>query len=297
MPAVIKDTAIALDITSALTDTDGSEALSVVVSGLPTGAVLSSGTDNGNGSWTLASGDLSGLTITPPSGDDADFTLTVTATATDGTDTASTAGTIDVTVTEASGPSGQSFIGDSGGNTLNGDSDGNLINGLGGDDDLYGNGGDDLMLGGSGSDFMEGGDGNDELRGEDGDDGMNGNAGNDILLGGAGNESFITGGAGDDVIEGGSGDDYFLSGGTGNDVFVFKPDFGYDTIVDFEAGAGTDDVLKLEGLGVSTFADLLAISIQQSDGTLVEVDADNSVLLEGVNKDRPARRRLASRLN
>ena len=34
-------------------DTDGSETLPVVVSGVPTGASLSAGTDNGDGTWTL----------------------------------------------------------------------------------------------------------------------------------------------------------------------------------------------------------------------------------------------------
>jgi len=91
-----EDSAIALDITSALTDS--SETLSITVSGVPTGATLSAGTDNGDGSWTLTPAQLSGLTLTPPSDSDADFTLTVTATSTDGSDTAQTVDTFDVTV-------------------------------------------------------------------------------------------------------------------------------------------------------------------------------------------------------
>jgi hypothetical protein len=79
-----EDSAILLDISSALTDVDGSETLSIVVDGVPTGATLSAGTDNGSGSWTLAQGDLAGLTITPPADTDGDFTLTVTATTTEG---------------------------------------------------------------------------------------------------------------------------------------------------------------------------------------------------------------------
>jgi hypothetical protein len=86
-----EDTAIALTIASALVDTDGSETQSIVISGVPSGAVLSAGTDNGDGSWTLTSAQLSGLTITPPLHSDVDFTLTVVATATEanGGDTAS----------------------------------------------------------------------------------------------------------------------------------------------------------------------------------------------------------------
>jgi large repetitive protein len=96
----VEDTAIALTIASALVDTDGSETQSIVISGVPGGAVLSAGTDNGDGSWTLTSAQLSGLTITPPANSDADFTLTVVATATEtnGGDTASSTSTLAVTV-------------------------------------------------------------------------------------------------------------------------------------------------------------------------------------------------------
>jgi hypothetical protein len=93
-----EDTAIALSIASALTDTDGSESLAITISGVPSGASLSAGTDAGGGVWTLTPAQLAGLTITPPADSDADFTLTVTATATDGADTSTTVDTIDVTV-------------------------------------------------------------------------------------------------------------------------------------------------------------------------------------------------------
>ncbi len=78
-----EDTAIGLNITSALKDVDGSESLSFTITGVPAGAKLSAGTVNANGSWTLTSTQLSGLTITPPANSDADFTLTVTATSTE----------------------------------------------------------------------------------------------------------------------------------------------------------------------------------------------------------------------
>ncbi|MEO5337283.1 MAG: hypothetical protein H7841_10370, partial [Magnetospirillum sp. WYHS-4] len=75
-----EDTAIALDIDAVLTDLDGSESLSVTISGIPEGASLSAGTDNGDGSWTLTPNQLEGLTITPPADSSADFDLTITAT-------------------------------------------------------------------------------------------------------------------------------------------------------------------------------------------------------------------------
>ena len=95
-----EDTAIALDITSALTDTDGSETLTVTVSDIPAGAALSAGTVNPDGSVTLTPAQLSGLTITPPTDNTADFALTVAATATEADgDTATTTTTLGVTVT------------------------------------------------------------------------------------------------------------------------------------------------------------------------------------------------------
>ena len=96
-----EDTAIALDIAVALTDTDGSETITdITVSGVLSGAQLSAGTDNGDGTWTLTPADLAGLTVTPPADSDADFTLSVSATSTE-TDggTATTVASLDVTVT------------------------------------------------------------------------------------------------------------------------------------------------------------------------------------------------------
>ena len=76
-----EDTAIPLNISAALTDTDGSETLSITVAGVPNGAVLSAGTKNADGTWTLAPNQLQGLTVTPAHNSNVDFNLTVTATA------------------------------------------------------------------------------------------------------------------------------------------------------------------------------------------------------------------------
>ena len=52
--ATAEDTTIALNIGVALADVDGSELITAVtVSGVPAGAVLSAGNDNGDGTWTL----------------------------------------------------------------------------------------------------------------------------------------------------------------------------------------------------------------------------------------------------
>ncbi|OQX17783.1 MAG: hypothetical protein BWK76_09505 [Desulfobulbaceae bacterium A2] len=78
-----EDTVIPLQVEAFLNDLDGSEGLSVTISGLPTGASLSSGSDNGDGSWTLAPEQLTGLTLIPPPNFNGEVQLHVTATATE----------------------------------------------------------------------------------------------------------------------------------------------------------------------------------------------------------------------
>ena len=95
--------AIPLIAAAALTDTDGSEVLSVTVGNVPAGVQLSAGTDNGDGTWTLTAADLAGLEVTPVPGSTEDFTLAFTATATEaggGTATSAPA-LLDVTVNTA----------------------------------------------------------------------------------------------------------------------------------------------------------------------------------------------------
>ena len=95
-----EDTAIALNIDVQLADTDGSESITdITISGVPTGATLSAGSDNGDGTWTLTPVQLQGLTITPPLNSDVDFSLAVSATSTeDDGDTANTVTTFGVNV-------------------------------------------------------------------------------------------------------------------------------------------------------------------------------------------------------
>lgn len=70
---------VALDISATLTDNDGSETLSVRVSGLPTGATLSAGTAASDGSWVLAAGDIAGVMIDLPPLIVDDFQLAIVA--------------------------------------------------------------------------------------------------------------------------------------------------------------------------------------------------------------------------
>ena len=96
-----EDTSIPLEISAAVTDLDGSESITdITISGVPEGAVLSAGTDNGNGSWTLSEDQLAGLAITPPADDDNDFRLNVEVTATEfaSGNTSTTASELNVSV-------------------------------------------------------------------------------------------------------------------------------------------------------------------------------------------------------
>ncbi|MBF0588824.1 MAG: hypothetical protein HQL53_06840, partial [Magnetococcales bacterium] len=109
------DTAIALDVSFELQDIGGSDSISsdgITMTGVPEGATLSVGTDNGDGTWTISVDDLSvtstnddddavawevpNLTITPAPNDDTDFSLGVSVTTSDGADTYTAESTMDV---------------------------------------------------------------------------------------------------------------------------------------------------------------------------------------------------------
>ncbi|MBN2296746.1 MAG: tandem-95 repeat protein, partial [Pirellulales bacterium] len=70
---------IGLRIESSLTD--ASENLSIRISGVPEGFVLSAGSNEGDGTWVLEPGDLEGLTLTSPLGHIGEFHLNVEVTA------------------------------------------------------------------------------------------------------------------------------------------------------------------------------------------------------------------------
>ncbi|WP_206186389.1 calcium-binding protein [Thalassospira lohafexi] len=258
-----EDSAIALDIGAGLTDS--SEVLTVTVSGVPDGATLSAGTDNGDGTWTLGSDDLEGLTITPADEYWGSFDLGVAATSTDGTDSQSVSNIITVDVASDGretiiGSDGKDKI--TGGETddyIDGGRDHDSIASGAGNDTVYGGdghdtidagAGDDSVFGGTGHDTITGGEGNDYLDGGSGEDIITGGAGDDTLEGGSGNDT-LDGGDGTDVLSGGSWDDTLigsggdtLDGGSGDDVldYTIEPESGQIGLVD---GSGDTDTLKL----------------------------------------------------
>jgi len=100
----LEDNSIPLEISSALTNTDGSESISLEIDGIPEGATLTNTAGDtfeiSSGSVTLTPAQLDGLAVTPPANSGVDFDLTVTATATESSSgaTATTTGTITVAV-------------------------------------------------------------------------------------------------------------------------------------------------------------------------------------------------------
>jgi len=274
--------AAALNIKSALTDLDGSETLSIKVTGLPCHVGLSAGTANCDGSWTLTPDQLTGLAVLFPPGTPA-FALSVTATATDhdpntgATDTESVKTTVQVhTVAEGNdvlhGGDGNDQIWGTGGNdTMTGDNGNDYLSGGDGKDSmtgdsgndvLFGRGGDDILSGGTGNDYLDGddgndklsgGDGNDSLQGDGGQDSLSGDKGRDELSGGDGNDTLaggddndkLYGGSGNDLLQGGAGDDR-LEGGKGSDTLTGGA--GHDRFV-FNSSSDGVDVITDFGKG------------------------------------------------
>jgi Ca2+-binding RTX toxin-like protein len=142
--------------------------------------------------------------------------------------------------------------------------------------------GDDLLVGTGGRDHIDGRDGDDTIIGGAGNDILNGNADDDTLNGGYG-EDTLNGGGLHDTLDGGAGND-ILIGGNGDDLFIFGDGTGDDTINDFTAGAGTADQMDVSAFGFADLADLLASTTDVGSNTEIQLDADDSVTLIGVQK-------------
>jgi hypothetical protein len=138
--------------------------------------------------------------------------------------------------------------------------------------------GNENVSGGSGNDTLSGDAHDNTLIGNAGDDHLIGGAGDDHLLGGSGNDR-LEGGLGNDVLTGDAGND-FLTGGDGSDTFHFDPNWGNDTITDFQHGNGTQDVMAFSHAAFADFADVQAHMHQVGGDVLIRYDADNSVLIQ-----------------
>ncbi|NMM43529.1 hypothetical protein HH303_03505 [Rhodospirillaceae bacterium KN72] len=177
------DATVSLDIQATLGDLDGSELLTVTISGLPDGVQIYQGGEllATGGAVTLASDALDEVELVVPPGV-GDFDLQVTANVTDfdadgGSDSATTTGIISVSVDDGSG------LGSN-----------DVLDGGAGDDILDGGAGADTLIGGTGADTLNGGSGNDSLQVT-----MDGTVVDNVL-------NVLTD-AGGDVVDGGAGTD------------------------------------------------------------------------------------------
>lgn len=122
---------------------------------------------------------------------------------------------------------------------------------------------DNYLVGTAGADTLDGGIGNDRLLGD---------GGADSLVGGDGNDR-LTGGLGDDILQ----------GDAGSDTFVFAAsETGADQILDFTAGAATDDVIEFDSATFANFAEVYAAATDDGTDTTIVVDANHSIVLNGV---------------
>nr|MBC8240808.1 Ig-like domain-containing protein [Alphaproteobacteria bacterium] len=96
-------------------------------------------------------------------------------------------------------------------------------------------------------------------------------------------DETVPGGAGNDVIGGGGGDATLIGVG-GDDLFVFNIGGGDDTVNDFVAGAGSDDALDISDFGFANLASLLAVTNDAGANTVIQLDANDSITLIGVNE-------------
>ncbi|WP_417667497.1 calcium-binding protein [Roseibium sp.] len=140
----------------------------------------------------------------------------------------------------------ENIIGSERGDTLIGDSDANQLKGLGANDTLQGYDGNDTLVGGSGNDTLEGG------------------SGEDLLVGGR--------------------DDDILEGGADADTFQFSDGHGNDTLLDFDVAEAAEFIDFSRVSTLNSFADVLASSVDTTDGVLITTGTESSVLLTGISQ-------------
>jgi serralysin len=93
--------------------------------------------------------------------------------------------------------------------------------------------------------------------------------------------NWLNGEDGADTMIGGAGND-MLIGGAGNDTFLFQPGFGHDTIGDFAAGPGSDDVIDFTGGLFGSFANVMSHAAQAGSDVVITYDALNAITLKNV---------------
>jgi len=170
--------------------------------------------------------------------------LNIARTEADGGDSATTSGTLTVTVAENQ-----------------------VITGGHGDDTLQGGIGDDVIEGGEGADILEGGAGADMIAGGGGDDTITGGLGDDTLVGGGGDDLLLFEmGDGSDMVDGGIGD---------TDVLHLENvgDFGLDWTISFDTGSE----IAQQSAGLLELSQDASGTISLSDGSEIAFEGIEAI--------------------
>ncbi|MGB0682587.1 MAG: Ig-like domain-containing protein [Magnetovibrionaceae bacterium] len=164
---VPEDGTVALNITVEPQNPLLEQVSEITIGNVPTGAVLSAGTQNADGTWTVPADQIEGLTITPPEDSSVDMDLTIT-------------GTSESTITGEPGEASQPVEGHV---EVYAQADEVTLDASAEAVFDAGNSSDDILHGTEGSDEISGGIGDDQIFGHEGDD---------VLIGDEGGEGTIT---------------------------------------------------------------------------------------------------------
>ncbi|MBL6954741.1 MAG: calcium-binding protein [Alphaproteobacteria bacterium] len=204
--------------------------------------------------------------------------------------------------------------GDGGSNLIRGSGGNDVIDARTGDDGVTGDGGNDTIIDAGAVVVINAGDdghhhhgkGHDKGKGKghdkhDHDDHGHGHGGHDHGKGhhkhkghddhkdkGKGHDDHKGKGKGQDKYDDDDGgtivviesDNDIYTGGIGDDLFVFGEYNGNDTIVDFSAGAGSEDVIDVSALNLGSLGDLLALA-DDNGGTTDTTDTTITFSDEG----------------
>jgi VCBS repeat-containing protein len=109
---------------------------------------------------------------------------------------------------------------------------------------------------------------------------LNGGNGKQVLDGSAGHDVLI-GGNSPDVLVGGIGDT--MTGGNGPDTFLFRPNFGANTITDFDFH---NDAIQLDKSIFSSVADLLSHTTNTANGAVIDDTHGDTITLTNVTLEQ-----------
>jgi Ca2+-binding RTX toxin-like protein len=153
-----------------------------------------------------------------------------------------------------------------------------------GNDTIFATGSHDVIVGGQGNDLIIGTGDHDLIIGGEGSDTIYASGAHDTIIGGVGNQ-LLDGRGGADLIVAGQGNDMMIGSGS-HDTFVFGSGGGRDVVMDFHQG----DVLQIQqninGLNVSSAADLASrIGHDGHGNAVIDLGNGDNVTLIGIKPE------------